>query len=72
VIRDAKGAHVWIETGTGKFEPRKVTTGIENFDAVEITKGLANGDKVVVTGAYLLYAEYMLKKGADPMASMGK
>ncbi|SEW51742.1 efflux RND transporter periplasmic adaptor subunit [Chitinophaga arvensicola] len=72
VIRDGKGAHVWLDTGAGKFEPRRVTTGIENFDAVEITKGLEDGDKVVVTGAYLLYSEYMLKKGADPMAAMGK
>lgn len=70
VIRDGKGAHVWIETGKGKFEPRMVSTGMENADAVEITAGLKEGDKVVVTGAYLLYSEYILKKGADPMAGM--
>lgn len=70
VIRDGKGAHVWVETGRGKFEPRMVSTGMENFDSVEITEGLEAGDKVVVTGAYLLYSEYILKKGADPMAGM--
>ena len=70
VIRDGKGMHVWIETARGKFEPRMVETGIENFDAVEITKGLKEGDKVVVTGAYLLYSEFILKKGANPMAGM--
>lgn len=70
VIRDGKGTHVWIEKGIGKFEPRMVQTGMENFDAVEITKGLAAGDTVVVTGAYLLYSEYILKKGSDPMAGM--
>jgi Cu(I)/Ag(I) efflux system membrane fusion protein len=70
VIRDGKGTHVWIEKGVGKFEPRMVQTGMENFDAVEITKGLAAGDTVVVTGAYLLYSEYILKKGSDPMAGM--
>lgn len=68
VIRDGKGAHVWIRTGKGKFEPRMVKTGMENADHVEITEGLSNGDTVVVTGAYLLYSEYILKKGADPMA----
>ncbi|PSL45720.1 Cu(I)/Ag(I) efflux system membrane fusion protein [Chitinophaga niastensis] len=72
VIRDGKGTHVWIEKAQGKFEPRMVTTGLENFDAVEITDGLTAGDNVVITGAYLLYAEYMLKKGADPMANMSK
>jgi Cu(I)/Ag(I) efflux system membrane fusion protein len=70
VIRDGKGAHVWLETAPGKFEPRKVTLGMENFDAVEIAGGLKEGDKVVITGAYLLYSEYILKKGADPMLGM--
>ncbi|MBW8682991.1 efflux RND transporter periplasmic adaptor subunit [Chitinophaga rhizophila] len=67
VIRSGKGAHVWVETAPGKFEAREVTTGMENFDSVEISDGLDEGDKVVVTGAYLLYSEYILKKGADPV-----
>ena len=70
VIRDGKGAHVWIETARGKFEPRKVTTGMENFDKVAISSGLEDGDKVVITGAYLLYSEFVLKKGADPLAGL--
>ncbi|WP_432714615.1 efflux RND transporter periplasmic adaptor subunit [Pedobacter sp.] len=68
VIRDGNGSHVWIETAKGKFEPRKVTTGMESFDAVEIKEGLQKGDQVVVTGAYLLYSEYILKKGKNPMS----
>lgn len=68
VIRDGKGMHVWIEESKGKFVPRMVRTGMENADVVEITEGLKEGEKVVVTGAYLLYSEYVLKKGADPMA----
>ncbi|SFW83072.1 efflux RND transporter periplasmic adaptor subunit [Chitinophaga sancti] len=70
VIRDGKGTHVWIGKARGKFEPRMVKTGMENFDAVEITDGLKAGDTVVITGTYLLYSEYILKKGADPMAGM--
>ncbi|SHM65548.1 membrane fusion protein, Cu(I)/Ag(I) efflux system [Chitinophaga jiangningensis] len=70
VIRDGKGAHVWLETAPGKFAPRRIRTGMEDFDAVEITEGLKEGDKVVITGAYLLYSEYILKKGADPMAAL--
>lgn len=64
VIRDGKGSHVWIEKAKGKFEPRMIKTGLENFDVVEITEGLQSGDQVVVTGAYLLYSENVLKKGA--------
>lgn len=70
VIRDGKGTHVWIEKTAGRFEPRAVKTGMENFESVEITDGLKEGDKVVITGAYLLYSEYVLKKGSDPMAGM--
>lgn len=67
VIRDGKGAHIWIERSKGRFEPQVVKTGTEDFDRVEITEGLADGDQVVVTGAYLLYSEYILKKGKNPV-----
>lgn len=68
VIREQKGAHVWIEKEKGKYEPKMVTTGMETSGKVEITSGLSAGDKVVATGAYLLYSEFILKKGKNPMA----
>ena len=67
VIREQRGTHVWIEKEKGKYVPQMVTTGMETFDRVEITSGLKEGDKVVATGAYLLYSEYVLKKGKNPM-----
>ena len=69
VIREEQGTHVWIELDSGRYEPRMVKVGTEDFDRVEITEGLEEGDKVVVTGAYLLYSEFILKKGKNPMAS---
>jgi Cu(I)/Ag(I) efflux system membrane fusion protein len=68
VIRDGQGSHVWIEKEKGNYEPRMVTTGKETFDQVEVTGGLEEGEKVVATGAYLLYSEFVLKKGKKPMA----
>lgn len=68
VIREQKGMHVWIEKEKGRYEPRMVTTGMETSGRVEITSGLAEGDMVVATGAYLLYSEFILKKGKNPMA----
>lgn len=68
VIRDGKGTHVYLETGTNTFQPRMVTTGLEDFEQVEITGGLKEGDRIAVTGAYLLYSELILRKGIDPMA----
>lgn len=66
VIRDGKGTHVWIKSAKDTFEPRLVKTGAENDREVEILEGLSSGDQVVATGAYLLYSEYVLKKGKNP------
>jgi Cu(I)/Ag(I) efflux system membrane fusion protein len=70
VIHDGKGTHIWVKTGVGKFSPRMVETGAESFNQVEIKSGVQEGDVVVVSGAYLLYSEFVLKKGKNPMAGM--
>jgi Cu(I)/Ag(I) efflux system membrane fusion protein len=68
VIRAVKGSHVWVLTDEGAFKPRMVETGLENPYKVEIISGLGEKENVVVTGAYSLYGELVLKKGGDPMA----
>ena len=68
VIREKNGGHVYKKIGKGHFKPQMVTTGLENFNKVEITGGIEEGDSIVVTGAYLLYSEIVLKKGTHPMA----
>lgn len=67
VINDGKGQHVWIKTGADSFEPKSVITGITNQDQVSIISGLEEGEEVVITGAYLLYSEYVLKRGIHPL-----
>lgn len=68
VIRDESGTHVWVQTGKNTFKARMVKLGDESFNNVTITDGLKENEKVVTSGAYLLYSEFVLKKGADPMA----
>jgi len=68
VIRDARGAHVWVKTGKNTFNSKMVNLGAESANQVAITGGLSPKDTVVVTGAYLLYSEYVLKNGSDQMA----
>jgi len=68
VIRDGKGATVWIQTANNTFKPIMVQTGLESDDRIEIIKGLKIGDVVVMSGAYLLNSEYIFKKGVNPMA----
>jgi Cu(I)/Ag(I) efflux system membrane fusion protein len=66
VIRDGRGAHLYLQAGHNNFRPRLVKTGLENFDQVEIIEGIEEGDTVAISGAYLLYSEIILKKGKDP------
>jgi Cu(I)/Ag(I) efflux system membrane fusion protein len=68
VIRDGKGATVWIQTATHSYKSVMVQTGLETDDRIEIKSGLQEGDVVVISGAYLLNSEYIFKKGTNPMA----
>lgn len=68
VIRDSRGATVWLKSGTNTFRSQMVSTGLESNGVIEITKGLESGDVVVVRGTYLLHSEFIFKRGADPMS----
>lgn len=68
VIRDGKGATVWIQTASKTFKSVMVQTGLESNDRIEIKTGLKTGDIVVINGAYLLNSEYVFKKGTIPMS----
>ncbi|KIC89859.1 efflux RND transporter periplasmic adaptor subunit [Flavihumibacter sp. ZG627] len=70
VIRDGKGATVWVQTTSKTYKSVMVETGLESDDRIEIKSGLNVGDVVVITGAYLLQSEYIFKKGANPMEGM--
>jgi Cu(I)/Ag(I) efflux system membrane fusion protein len=68
VIRDGKGATVWIKTDKHSFKSKMVQVGLESNDRIEIKSGLGYGDVVVISGAYLLNSEYIFKKGSNPMS----
>ncbi len=70
VLRDGKGASVWIATAPHQFKVIMVTTGIEAGGFTQITSGLNVGDLVVVSGAFLLNSEYRFRQGSDPMQGM--
>lgn len=70
IIRDGKGATVWVRTGESSFKNRMVELGLETDDRIEIKSGLNAGDVVVISGAYLLQSEYIFRKGANPMEGM--
>jgi membrane fusion protein, copper/silver efflux system len=67
VVRDGNSNHVWVTEDKEKFFPVQVSLGMETPTTVEITEGLKQGQQVVASGAYLLYSEYILKKGRHPL-----
>jgi Cu(I)/Ag(I) efflux system membrane fusion protein len=67
VIRDETGAFVFIKVDENKFIPRMVKTGNENFNNIEIKEGIEPGDLVVISGAYLLYSDLILKIGTSSL-----
>lgn len=67
VVRDERGTHVWVKVGKNTFVPRIVQTGAESENQIIILSGLDGVKEVVISGAYLLSSEFLLKKGVDPM-----
>lgn len=57
----------FVEKENGLYEPRLVTTGIQNKDKIEIISGLKENEKIVTNGAYLIYSEYVFKRGKKPL-----
>lgn len=54
---------VWIRLDETTFEQRMVETGIENAKFVEVLSGVKEGEEIVISGAYLVSSEFILKKG---------
>lgn len=68
LLIDKQGKIVWIQQEDGSFTSKMVTTGIQTADSVLILSGLKQTEKIVISGAYLLNSEMILKRGSDPMA----
>ncbi len=65
VIDSGREQRVYVETGEGQFEPRRVQTGWHFGDRVEIVQGLTEGEQVVAEGTFLVDSESRLKFGVD-------
>ena len=57
VIRTGHGNRVIVDTGSGRFEVRRVLPGIESGDRIAIRRGLSAGETVVVSGQFLIDSE---------------
>jgi Cu(I)/Ag(I) efflux system membrane fusion protein len=58
---------VFVDQGSGLFEPREVETGWRLGNRVEITKGLAAGEKIAMSGTFLIDSESRMELAAAGM-----
>ncbi len=55
---------VYVDRGSGFFEPRQVATGWRLGDRIQITQGLEAGDRIVVSGNFLVDSESRIRSAA--------
>ncbi|WPR72758.1 efflux RND transporter periplasmic adaptor subunit [Flavobacterium sp. NG2] len=67
VIREEKGAYIWLEKAKGVYENRMIETGLERNGKIEIKTPIDVDEKIVITGAYGINSEYKFRKGSNPM-----
>lgn len=63
VVRDADEDHVFVESGAGKFEFRRIRLGEELNGRRRILDGLHAGERVVVQGSFILNSIRMQQFG---------
>ena len=61
VIDTGDVRYVFIESGPGRFEPRKVVTGEHAGERLQVISGLAEGDRVAAAGNFFLDSESRLR-----------
>jgi Cu(I)/Ag(I) efflux system membrane fusion protein len=61
LIDSGREQRVFVERGSGIFEPRQVQAGRPLGDRIEILRGLAEGERVVTAGTFLVDSESRLK-----------
>jgi RND family efflux transporter MFP subunit len=70
---------VFVDRGSGYFEPRSVETGWRIGGQVEVLKGLMEGERIVISGTFLIDSESRMKAASrglfgpvarDPMCGM--
>lgn len=65
VIDSGLEQRVYVERGSGVFEPRQVQTGWRSGDRVAIVHGLVEGERVVAAGTFLVDSESRLRSVAQ-------
>lgn len=68
VISTGERMIVFVQKGSGEFQPREVTIGTKTRGYYEIKSGVVAGDHVVVSGNFLLDSESRLRAAASGLS----
>jgi Cu(I)/Ag(I) efflux system membrane fusion protein len=69
VVDSGNSQTVFVNTGEGVFEPRRVETGWRRDNRVQIVQGLMEGERVVTSGTFLLDSESRLRLATPGFAA---
>jgi len=72
ILRSGNEEQVFVVTGPGTFEPRKVVTGVEADGYTEIVKGLTRHEVVVTSAQFLIDSESSLREATAKMIEANK
>jgi YHS domain-containing protein/multidrug efflux pump subunit AcrA (membrane-fusion protein) len=64
VLDSGRKKTVFVASGNGFFEPRRVVTGWRFGNRVEIVEGLMPGERIVISGNFLIDSESRMKLAA--------
>jgi len=67
VLVTGKQAHLFVQAGPGRFEPRTVRTGVSADGLIEILEGVKAGEQVVSSGQFLIDSESSIREAAAKM-----
>ena len=69
VVRSGDYDQIFVASGDGLFEPRKVVLGIESSGEVSVESGLEAGERVVVSAQFLVDSESKLREATAKMVA---
>lgn len=64
LLESSHSIMAWLRVAPNRYAPRMVKVGLRTPAAVEILEGIREGEEVVVSGAYLLNSEWIIRQGA--------
>lgn len=70
MLIDKQGYHAWVQNDDGTFVSKDLTVGTQTADSVMVLSGLEEDEKVVISGAYLLNSEKILKQSYESTTVM--